>query len=116
MPRTATSTVTQLLCSDRREHVKCCFTSTETVGLLRIGAQDGHLDFHTAPELRYMSARSPPEAHTQMGPQNSEDVPLVEFVYLVFTRMPGEGYSRRLRSLLLYLCYVFRALINSLVC
>ena len=107
MPRTATSTVTQLLCSDRREHVKCCFTSTETVGLLRIGAQDGHLDFHTAPELRYMSARSPPEVHTQMGPQNSEDVPLVEFVYLVFTRMPGEGYSRRLRSLLLYLCYVF---------
>ena len=32
------------------------------------------------------------------------------------TRMPGESYRRRLRSLLLYLCYVFRALINSLVC
>ena len=43
-------------------------------------------------------------------------VPLVEFMYLVFTRMPGESYLRRLRSLLLYLCYVFRALINSLVC
>ena len=40
---------------------------------------------------------------------------LMEFLYLVFTRMPGESYSRRLRSLL-YLCYVFRALINSLVC
>ena len=26
-------------------------TSTETVGLLGTGAQDGHLDFHTAPEL-----------------------------------------------------------------
>ena len=25
----------------------CCFTSTETVGLLGTGAQDGHLDFHT---------------------------------------------------------------------
>ena len=37
-------------------------------------------------------------------------------MYLVFTRMPGESYSRRLMSLLLYLCYVFRALINSLVC
>ena len=37
-------------------------------------------------------------------------------MYLVFTRMPGESYRRRLRSLLLYLCYVFRALINSLVC
>ena len=31
--------------------LKCCFTSTETVGLLGMGAQDGHLDFHTAPEL-----------------------------------------------------------------
>ena len=29
--------------------------------------------------------------------------------------MPGESYRRRLRSLLLYLCCVFRALINSLV-
>ena len=33
------------------ELVECCFTSTETVGLLGTGAQDGHLDFHTAPEL-----------------------------------------------------------------
>ena len=31
--------------------LKCSFTSTETVGLLGTGAQDGHLDFHTAPEL-----------------------------------------------------------------
>ena len=46
----------------------------------------------------------------------SEDVPLVKFVYLVFTRMPGESYRRRLGSLLLYLRYVFRALINSFVC
>ena len=45
-----------------------------------------------------------------------EAVPLVEFRYLVFTRMPGERYRWRLRSLLLYLCYVFRALINSVVC
>ena len=28
-----------------------CFTSTETVGLLGTGAQDVHLDFHTAPGL-----------------------------------------------------------------
>ena len=27
--------------------LKCCFTSTETVGLLGTGAQNGHLDFHT---------------------------------------------------------------------
>ena len=31
--------------------LKCCFTSSETVGLLGTGAQDGYLDFHTAPEL-----------------------------------------------------------------
>jgi len=31
--------------------MKCCFTSTETVGLLGTEAQDGHLDFHTAPEF-----------------------------------------------------------------
>ena len=43
-----------------------------------------------------------------------EDVRRVGFMYLVFTRMPGESYRRRLSSLL-YLCYVFRALINSLV-
>ena len=29
--------------------------------------------------------------------------------------MPGESYRRRLRSLLLYSCYVFRALINKCV-
>ena len=31
--------------------VECCFTSTETVGLLGTGAQDSNLDFYTAPEL-----------------------------------------------------------------
>ena len=35
----------------RNTLVECCFTSAETVGLLGTGAQDGHLDFHTAPEL-----------------------------------------------------------------
>ena len=31
--------------------VECCFTFTETVGLLGTGAQDVHLNFHTAPEF-----------------------------------------------------------------
>ena len=32
--------------------VQCCFTSSETVRFIRDGgAHDGHLDFHTAPEL-----------------------------------------------------------------
>ena len=32
--------------------VECCFMSTEIVGLLGTGAQDSHLDLHTASELR----------------------------------------------------------------
>ena len=40
---------------------------------------------------------------------------VVEFMYLVFTRMPGVSYRRRLRSLLFCLGDVFRALINSLL-
>ena len=39
--------------------LKCCFTSTETVGLLGTGAQDGHLDLHTAPELWSLSCATP---------------------------------------------------------
>ena len=35
----------------------------------------------------------------------NEDVPLVEFMYLVF--MPDEDYRRRLRSLLLYFCVAY---------
>ena len=30
-----------------------------------------------------------------------EDVPLVEFMYRIFTRKPGESYCRRFRSLML---------------
>ena len=44
-----------------------------------------------------------------------EDVPLVEFMCLVCTHMLGESYHRRLRSLLLYLCSMVQALINSIV-
>ena len=40
----------------------------------------------------------------------------MEFIYLVFTRVPGESYRRRLRSLILCLCDVFRGPVNSLVC
>ena len=40
----------------------------------------------------------------------------VRVMYLAFTCMPGESYHRQVRSLLLCLCCVFQALINSLVC
>ena len=38
--------------------LKCGFASTETIGLLGMGAQDDHLDFHTAPELCLCHAKS----------------------------------------------------------
>ena len=44
-----------------------------------------------------------------------EDVPLVEFMYLAFTCMPGESYHRWLGSLL-RLFDVFQVQINFLVC
>ena len=44
---------------DLRWLVERCFTSTETVGLLGMGAQDGHLDFHAAPELCLMFSVGP---------------------------------------------------------
>ena len=43
-----------------------------------------------------------------------EDIPLVEFMSLAFTRMPGESYCRRLRSVLLRLCDVVQALTTPL--
>ena len=61
----------------------------------------------------YLHAR---QARATIGDSGLCHVPLAEFMYLVFTRTPGESYRRRLRSLLLCLCEVFRALINSLVC
>ena len=48
-------------------------------------------------------------------PAPHEVFPLVEFMYLAFTCMPGESYSRWLRSLLLCLCDIFQVLINSLL-
>ena len=56
--------------------VECCFTSTETVGLLGTGSRE-------------------PRTATSIFTQHlssQESVPLVEFMYLVFTRTPGESY------------------------
>ena len=43
-----------------------------------------------------------------------EDVPVVEFIYLLITQMLGKRYPRRLRSLLLYLCYVIPLCVDHL--
>ena len=60
--------------------VECCFTSTETVVLLETGAQDGHLDFHTAPELcdgemRFLLLLVPGKYSYVLGQQPSCCVP-----------------------------------------
>ena len=67
----------------------------KTEGSLGRTAQDGHLDSHTAPELCV------------------EDVPLVEFMYLAYARLPGNSCHRHCRSLLCS-CDVFQALFKSL--
>ena len=51
---------------------------------------------------------------TNHNPLKTRDVP-PEVPCINFTRMPGESCRRRLRSSLLFLCDVFRVLINSLV-
>ena len=86
-------------CDQCQSTVQCCFTATETVRLIRTESP----------------GRPPRLSHSSRA--LTWKVPDLEFIYnLVFTRMPGESYRRRLGSLLLYLCYVFRVLINSLVC
>ena len=52
--------------------LKCYFTSTEIVGLLRTEAQDVHLDFHTAPELsrNSLTALDFIACHKQLTAQN----------------------------------------------
>ena len=45
--------------------------------------------------------------------EQQEDVPLVEFMYLVFTCIPSESYCRQLRSSSFFCTYVFQMLIIS---
>ena len=61
-----------------------------------------------------ISARETSHKHNNKD-KCAEDVPLVEFISLVFTRTPGESDCKQLLSSLLCLCDIFQALINSLV-
>ena len=76
----------------------------------------GAFPFQYIRNLKQNEAHSARAESTHKGviSTRKDNYTLVE--YLLFTRVPGQGYRRRLRSLLLCLCYVFRALINSLVC
>ena len=69
-----------------------------------VGIQQAY-DFTAGNSARYISLRG----------KKKKNVPLVEFMYLVFTRKQRKNYRRRLLSLLC-LCDAFRELINSLVC
>ena len=70
-----------------------------------VGAWDpGALDHHV---LNVTPCEGRAE-NAQTGPW-LEDVPLLEFMYLIFIHIPCESYCRQLwsLSLLLYLCYIF---------
>ena len=88
-----------------------CRTSFEIKGLRQVLNKTKHTKTGSVLCLCTPVSPSVPER----GASFFEDVPVVEFMYLIFTRVPGESYRGRLRYLLLCLCYVFRALINSLV-
>ena len=45
--------------------------------------------------------------------QRFEDLPLVEFTHLVFTRMSGDSYRTRFKSLLLYMILYMIRLANA---
>ena len=75
-----------------------------------------HVQIHVGWQIKMLMERRHFKPLTHTKKLINEDVPLVEFMYLAFACMPGESYSRQLRSLLLYLCYVFWALMNSLGC
>ena len=46
----------------------------------------------TKPQVQCALTQHNPTPWCFLNPQHPEDVPLVEFTYLVFTRMPGESY------------------------
>jgi len=94
---------------------------------LRWAAMRAVLMFHKTVSTNYNFWReSRAEAVSNRGPSayqptalplgqtgSREDLPLVEFIYLLTCQV---SYRRRLGSLLLCLCNVLRVLINSLAC
>ena len=63
-------------CDQCRSTVQCCFTSTETVRLIRTESP----------------GRPPRLSHSSRTLK--EDVPLVEFMYLEFTRILDDSYRK----------------------
>ena len=93
----------------------------------KFGTRSKWLPDCTVTDLKHNEAQSAHTESTNKGVNlcakdvtwknnDKEDAPLVEFMSFVFTGMPGKSYRRRLRPLLLCLCDVFLAQINSIVC
>ena len=107
----------------RRGWMFCCMAKNKMVAWTQLIRPDNYIQnlstCTSALEPWKLPWTSTAEKSTNKGinyARNTQhNVPLREFMYLAFTRMPGESYRRRLRSLLSYLCHVIRALINSLV-
>ena len=73
--------------------LKCCFTSTETVGLLGTGAQDVHVDFHTAPDL-CMTIPVQLLALKTTKPRHPSISPTVDWSARSHASQPGTGACR----------------------
>ena len=71
----ATTHSTQIQTHKRFWFLKCCFASTETVGLLRAGAQDDHIDFHTA--LTHERSKKPLFIGTKHNMRIFEVIPFI---------------------------------------
>ena len=116
--------ITAAVTSWQWQHTQCCWCAKWrgqplTPQLPTGKCQHGQPSAPVRPEQRKQSTIQSHDKAWAAFTKNMytfEDVPQVEFVHRVFTRMPGESYCRRLRSLSLYLCYAFQALISSLVC
>ena len=85
--------------------------TTDTTKLVLRLASQNYCRFSATPKLQFATP-----ALLLRGQIIIVIVTMEEFIYLILTRMPGESNRRRLRSLLMYLRYVFLAPINSLVC
>ena len=109
----------KLACCDHTHTYACKHVNVNVSGWFQNSRTAAIVNVNTSrwfPNSRAVDINKITAAAAKTATTATEDVHLVEFMYIEFTRMPAESYRRRLTSLLLYLCYVFLVLINSLAC